>query len=231
MQKDKFMLEEYTQIQTYATCSERTYTIVASHYKLVLEQLGCTDIRVLNWLDDVSWPTSADDALGDIYAAPFTLAPLKEKESDATIECVGIEISLFVDAAVPTTEELPAWVGFSLLLDESTLHETTTAPYSVEAGLLLWTILQKQAGAFRELGAYLTDSWQENQPWRALVANIGTPWDFDLGIFPRSKAEYFAEVPAGYKGTVTAQGFAFAQSNRWQQLPWEWETHYTQHTS
>ncbi len=215
------MSEEYAQIQTYATCNERTYAIVASHYRLVLEQLGCTDARVLNWLDDVRWPTSDDDGLGDIYAAPFTLAPMQEKDASATIECAGIEISLYIDAAIPSTEELPSWVGFNLLFDVSTLHEHETSPYLVEVGPLLWAILQKQGGAFRELGAYLTNGWQENQPWRALAARIGSPWDFDLAIFPRTKAEYFAEVPAGFKGTVTPQGFAFAQTNCWQQLPWE----------
>ncbi len=215
------MVEEYAQIQTYATCSERTYTIVASHYKLVLEQLGCTDKQVLQWLDAVRWPASVDDGLGDIYAAPFTLTPLREKGFDATIECAGVEISLFIGTAVPSLQEIPAWVGFSLLFEHSALHTTPTSPYISDAGPLLWAILQKQAGAFRELGAYLTDGWQENQPWRALVANIGIPWDFDLGIFPRSQAEHFAEVPAGYKGTVTDQGFGFAQSNRWPQLPWE----------
>ena len=216
------MSEEYVQIQTYATCNERTYAIVASHYRLVLEQLGCTDMQVLNWLDDVRWPTSNEDGLGDIYAAPFTLTPMQEEKSSlATIECAGLEISLFIDAAIPSTEELPSWVGFNLLFEESTLHEHVASPYSAKVGPLLWAIIQKQAGAFRELGAYLTDGWQENQPWRALAAQLGNPWDFDLAIFPRAKAEHFAEVPAGFKGTVIPQGFAFAQTNRWQQLPWE----------
>ena len=225
------MPEEYVQIQTYATCNERTYTIVAAHYKLVLEQLGCTNSDVLSWLDNVRWPTSDEDGMGDIYAAPFTLTPLREEGMQTAIECAGIEISLFVDTAIPSTEEHPTWVGFNLLFDESTLHESATSPYSVKVGPLLWAILQKQGGAFRELGAYLTDSWQENQPWRGLAANMGTPWDFDLAIFPRSKAEYFSEVPSGYKGTVTPQGFAFAQTNRWRDLPWDWEMNYTLHSS
>ncbi len=216
------MSEEYVQIQTYATCNERTYAIIASHYRLVLEQLGCTDTRVLNWLDDVRWPTSDDDGLGDIYAAPFTLTPVQEDKSPpTTIECAGLEIHLYIDAAIPSTEELPSWIGFNLLFDASALHEHVTSPYSVKVGPLLWAIIQKQAGAFRELGAYLTDGWQENQPWRALAAQLGNPWDFDLAIFPRTQAERFAEVPAGFKGTVTPQGFAFAQTNRWEQLPWE----------
>ncbi|GAC1405456.1 MAG: hypothetical protein NVS4B12_21990 [Ktedonobacteraceae bacterium] len=215
------MSEEYAHIQTYATCNERTYTIVVSHYKLVLEQLGCTDTQVLNWLDSVRWPNSDDDGFGDIYAAPFTLVPAREEYPNETIECVGIEISLYVDAAIPSTEELPSWVGFNLLFDKNSLQESFTSPYSIQAGKLLWRVLQKQAGAFRELGAYLTDEWQENQPWRALVAQLGNPWDFDLAIFPRSKAAYFAEVPAGFKGTVTSQGFGFAQTKHWQQLPWE----------
>ena len=215
------MSDEYVQIQTYATCNERTYAMVASHYRLVLEQLGCTDAQVLNWLDGVRWPNCDEDGLGDIYAAPFTLAPLQDKDEQTTIECAGIEISLYLDAAVPSKEEFPVWVGFNLLFDVSTLHEHDTAPYAPQIGSLLWAILQKQAGAFRELGAYLTDGWQENQPWRAIAARLGKPWDFDLAIFPRSKAEFFAEVPAGFKGTVTPQGFAFAQANRWQRLPWE----------
>lgn len=215
------MSEEFAQIQTYATCNERTYAIVASHYRLVLEQLGCTDTQVLEWLDNVCWPRSDDDGLGDIYAAPFTLTPVREEKPPATIECAGIEISLYTDAAIPSTEELPSWVGFNLLFEESMLHEHSTSPYSAKVGRVLWEILQKQAGAFRELGAYLTDGWQENQPWRALAARLGNPWDFDLAIFPRTKADYFAEVPAGFKGTVTPQGFAFAQTNRWQSLPWE----------
>ena len=65
------MSEEYAQIQTYATCNERTYAIVASHYRLVLEQLGCTDTQVLNWLDNVRWPTSDDDGLGEYLRGPF----------------------------------------------------------------------------------------------------------------------------------------------------------------
>ena len=215
------MPEEYAQIQTYATCNERTYAIVASHYRLVLEQLGCTDTQVLTWLDNVRWPTSDDDGLGDIYAAPFTLAPIQQEGSSATLESAGIEISLYIDAVVPSTEELPSWVGFNLLFDVSALRDQPTEPYSTQVGPLLWRIVQEQAGAFRELGAYLTDEWQENQPWRALAAHLGNPWDFDLAVFPRSKAEYFAEVPAGFKGTVTPQGFGFAQTNRWHQLPWE----------
>ncbi len=215
------MPEEYAQIQTYATCNERTYAVVASHYRLVLEQLGCTDKQVLTWLDNVRWPTSDDDGLGDIYAAPFTLAPAQDEGSSATLESVGIEISLYINAAVPSTEELPSWIGFNLLFDVNTLRENSTAPYSAQVGPLLWRIVRKQAGAFRELGAYLTDEWQENQPWRALVAHLGNPWDFDLAIFPRTKAEYFAEVPASFKGTMTPQGFGFAQTNRWEQLPWE----------
>lgn len=214
------MPEEYAQIQTYATCNQRTYSIVASHYKLVLEQLGCSDMQVLNWLDTVRWPSSADDGLGDIYAAPFTLAPVEG--SNQTIEAAGLEISLYIDAAIPSTEELPSWVGFNLLFDVDTLRESASSPYSVNVGPLLWHIVQKQAGAFRELGAYFTNEWQENQPWRSLAAQLGNPWDFDLAIFPRAKAEYFAEVPAGFKGTVTPQGFGFAQTNRWQQLPWEY---------
>lgn len=187
----------------------------------MLEQLGCTDTQVLNWLDNVRWPTSDDDGLGDIYAAPFTLAPAQDEGSSTTLESAGIEISLYIEAAIPSTAELPAWVGFNLLFDVDALREHATAPYSAQVGPLLWRIVQKQAGAFRELGAYLTDEWQENQPWRALAAHLGNPWDFDLAIFPRTKAEYFAEVPAGFKGTVTPQGFAFVQINRWQQLPWD----------
>ncbi|GAC1355960.1 MAG: hypothetical protein NVS4B12_28310 [Ktedonobacteraceae bacterium] len=215
------MTEEYAQIQTYATCNERTYAIVASHYRLVLEQLGCTDTQVLSWLDTVHWPTSDNDGLGDIYAAPFTLTPGQEEAFNETIECAGIEISLYIDTAIPSTEELPSWVAFNLLFDANILREGSSAPYSAKIGPLLWRILQKQAGAFRELGAYFTDEWQENQPWRALAAQLGNPWDFDLAIFPRSKAEYFTEVPAGFKGTVTPQGFGFAQTNRWLHLPWE----------
>ena len=106
------MPDEYVHIQTYATCNERTYAIVASHYRLVLEQLGCTDTQVLNWLDTVRWPTSDDDGLGDIYAAPFTLAPAQDEGSSATLESAGIEISLYVDAAIPSMAETSLLGGF-----------------------------------------------------------------------------------------------------------------------
>lgn len=214
-------MTDYAQVQTYATCNERTYVMVASHYRLVLEQLGCTDVHVLQWLDALRWPTAEDDAPGDIYAAPFTLVPAQEEADMRSITCSGIEVSLYTDAAIPSLEDLPTWVGFNLLFETTTLRADATTPYSAEAGALLWRIVQKQAGAFRELGAYFTDAWQENQPWRSLTAHLGDPWAFDLAIFPRSKADYFAEVPVGFKGTVTPQGFGFAQTNRWQQLPWE----------
>ncbi len=216
-------MSEYVQVQTYATCNERTYPIVAAHYRLVLEQLGCTDRHVLNWLDNLQWPTSDDDGMGDIYAAPFTLTLTLAQKGvvNRTIECAGIEVSLYVDAAIPSTADLPLWVGFNLLFEADTLRESPTAPYSAKVSPLLWHIVQKQAGAFRELGAYFTNEWQENQSWRAMAAQLGNPWDFDLAIFPRSKAEYFSDVPAGFKGTVTEQGFGFVQTNRWEKLPWD----------
>ncbi len=220
-------MSEYAQVQTYATCNERTYAMVASHYRLVLEQLGCTDTQVLQWLDALQWPASEDDGLGDIYAVPFvlTLAEVPTKK----IVCAGIEVTLYIDAAIPSIEEPPIWVGFNLLFETETLRTDATAPYSIEAGASLWRIVQKQAGAFRELGAYFTDEWQENQSWRAITAHLGDPWAFDLAIFPRSRSECFSEVPAGFKGTVTPQGFGFARVNRWQQLPWDWEMNYIQH--
>jgi len=213
-------MSEHAQVQTYATCNERTYPLVVAHYQLVLEQLGCTNVHVLQWLDGLQWPKSDDDGPGDIYAAPFTLTPTHEDASNATIECAGIEVSLYLNAAIPSTEELPAWVGFNLLFDADTLRENSNAPYSANVGILMWRIIQTQAGAFRELGAYFTDEWQENQSWRALAAQLGNPWDFDLAIFPRSQSEHFSEVPAGFEGTVTPQGFGFAQTNRWEKLPW-----------
>ena len=217
---------DYAQVQTYATCNERTYAMVASHYRLVLEQLGCTDTQVLQWLDALQWPSAEDDGLGDIYAAPFTLVPIQGEANTKSISCAGLEVSLYTDAAIPSIGALPTWVGFNLLFETETLRTDATTPYSVEAGTLIWQIVQTQAGAFRELGAYFTDEWQENQVWRAITAHIGDPWAFDLAIFPRSQAEYFSEVPAGFKGTVTPQGFGFAQVNRWQKLPWEWEMSY-----
>lgn len=219
-------MSDYAQVQTYATCNERTYAMVVSHYRLVLEQLGCTDTQVLHWLDALQWPTSEEDGFGDIYAAPFTLIPAQEDARSETIVCAGIEVTLYVNAAIPSVGELPTWVGFNLLFETETLRVNATTPYSVEVGFLFWRIVQKQAGAFRELGAYFTDEWQENQAWRAITEHVGNPWAFDLAIFPRSQAEYFAEVPAGFKGTVTPQGFGFAQTNRWQKLPWESETDY-----
>ncbi len=212
-------MSDYAQVQTYATCNERTYSLVAAHYRLVLEQLGCSNVLVLQWLDSLRWPTSDEDGPGDVYAAPFMLTPIDI--SNQTIECAGIEVSLYDNAAIPSTAELPTWVGFNLLFDVDMLHPGSGAPYSEKTGTLLWHIVRKQAGAFRELGAYFTDEWQENQPWRALTAQLGNPWDFDLAIFPRSQAEHFSEVPAGFEGTVTAQGFGFAQANRWQKLPWK----------
>lgn len=216
-------MPEYAQVQTYATCNQRTYSIVASHYRSVLEQLGCTDARVLQWLDSVHWPTSEDDGFGDIYVSSFMLAPEGKSGTNnppATLQCAGVAVSLYTDSAVPSTEDLPSWVGFDLLFETETLRESATSQYKPEVGALLWRIVQKLAAAFRELGAYLTDEWQEGQPWRALTANMGDPWAFELAIFPRSQAIHFSEVPAGFQGTVTEQGFGFAQANRWEQLPW-----------
>jgi hypothetical protein len=76
------------------------------------------------------------------------------------------------------------------------------------------------ASTFKEMGAYLTDQWQENLTWRALVENSGDPWLFELGIFPRSLSEHFKMVPAGFEGTLVDNSFGFAPSNRWVTLPW-----------
>jgi hypothetical protein len=204
------------QIQTYASCTQDTFTDTLMRYHDALIRLGCTDTQVLDWLTSITWPTSDDDSFGDIYAAPVTLAPTGNEQ----ITCAGIEVSLYAQSAIPTIEEPPSWVGFNLLFDTEQLKQEIIAPYSEEIGYTLWHILRTLASTFTELGAYLTDQWQENLTWRSLVENTGDPWVFELGIFPRSLSEHFKMVPAGFEGTLVDGSFGFAQSNRWVTLPW-----------
>ncbi|GCE19161.1 hypothetical protein [Dictyobacter kobayashii] len=205
------------QIQTFASCTQATFPAVLKRYQHTLKLLGCEDQQVLSWITDIAWPTTDDDAFGDIYAAPVLLAP----QDTPTIECSGIEISLYTQPAIPSLEELPSWIGFNLLIESEQLQEDIPAPYSREAGESIWRILQVLAQNFTEVGAYFTNEWQENQVWRTIAEKAGDPWVFDLGIFPRKLAAHFEMVPAGFKGTVTDAGFGFAQLNRWQQLPWD----------
>ncbi|GLV58415.1 hypothetical protein KDH_52480 [Dictyobacter sp. S3.2.2.5] len=205
------------QIQTFASCTQATFPEVLRRFQHTLQLLGCNDQQVLSWVAEITWPGSDNDAYGDIYAAPLHLAP-----PDApALECAGIEVSLYTQPAVPSLEELPAWLGLNFLVDSEQLQEDIPAPYTLEAGASIWSILQILAHEFTEVGAYFTNEWQENQVWRAIVEAAGDPWVFDLGIFPRNLAMHFEMVPAGFKGTLTDAGFGFAQLNRWQQLPWD----------
>ena len=206
----------YVQIQTYATCGRRTLRDVLRRYQEVLTRLGCEDAQVLDWFSHISWPVSDDDPFGDIYAAPVTLVPAHNER----IDCAGIEVSLYPQPALPSVEELPSWLGFSLLFDVAELKANIVEPYEPEVGYVLWHILCELAMEFSEAGTYFTDEWQENRSWRAVVENVGDPWAFDLGLFPRRLASHFVTVPAGYKGTVLDGAFGFAQANRWQVLPW-----------
>jgi hypothetical protein len=205
------------QAQTYASCTQDTFTDALMRYHNALTQLGCTDTRTLDWLTSITWPTSDDDSFGGIYAAPVTLAPVSNKH----ITSSGIEVSLYTQPAIPTIDEPPSWVGFNLLFDTQQLKQEIIAPYSAEIGFTIWHILRILASTFKELGAYLTDQWQENLTWRSLVENTGDPWSFELGIFPRSLSEHFKMVPAGFEGTLVDGCFGFAQSNRWVTLPWK----------
>ena len=204
-------------MQTYASCTQATFTDALMRYHHALTQLGCTDTRVLDWLTSITWPTSYEDSIGDIYAAPVTLAPANDKP----ITCSGIEVSLYTQSAIPTIDEPSPWVGFNLLFDTEQLKQEIIAPYSAEIGFTIWHILRTLASTFTELGAYLTDQWQENLTWRSLVENTGDPWAFELGIFPRSLSEHFKMVPAGFEGTLIDDCFGFAQSNRWVTPPWK----------
>jgi hypothetical protein len=206
----------YAQIQTYASCKHDTFTAMISHYRATLIQLGCTDSQVLDWLAAITWPASDDEYFGDIYAAPVTLAPTNYEHLTSS----GIEISLYPQLAIPTIEEPPSWIGFNLLFDTQELKQEIIAPYSAAIGATIWQILRTLTGTFKELGAYLTDQWQENLTWRSLVENSGDPWSFELGIFPRSLSEHFKMVPVGFEGTLVDNNFGFAQSNRWVTLPW-----------
>ncbi|GHO86564.1 hypothetical protein [Dictyobacter formicarum] len=205
------------QIQTFASCTQATFPAVLQRFQHALRLLGSNDQQVLSWITDITWPRNDNDAFGDIYAAPLRLAP----PAAPTIECAGIEVSLYTQPAIPSLEELPSWIGFNLLIESEQLQEDIPAPYTREAGESIWSILQILARDFTEVGAYFTNEWQENQVWRAIVETAGDPWVFDLGIFPRKLATHFEMVPAGFKGTLTDAGFGFAQLNRWQQLPWE----------
>jgi hypothetical protein len=209
-------MTEYAQIQTYASCTPATFTNVLQRYRDALVTLGCDDIHALHWLEDIRWPQSEEDGMGDIYAAPVLLSP----PGQTPVASAGIEVSLYVDLAVLTTEDLPAWVGFNILLETTQMRDTPLSPYRATEGRTLWRILLQLQSSFPEVGAYLTDEWQENQAWRALIEHQGDPWIFELGIFPRRLAAQFAEVPSGFQGTVIDEGFGFAQSNRWERLPW-----------
>src|SRR5579864_8188044 len=207
-------MEKYNggvQVQTYASCMQDTFTDTLIRYRNALTKLGCTDMQVLDWLTSIAWPASDEDSFGDIYAAPVTLITI----SDKPITCSGIEVSLYTQSAIPTVEETPSWVGFNLLFDIEQLKQEVIAPYSAETGLTIWHILRTLASTFPELGAYLTDQWQENLTWRSLIENAGDPWAFELGIFPRSLSDHFKMVPAGFEGTLVDGCFGFAQSNRW----------------
>ncbi|HTI13102.1 MAG TPA: hypothetical protein VL461_00830 [Dictyobacter sp.] len=208
----------YAQIQTYATCNAITLPERLQSYQQALEKLGCQDQEVLSWLNTITWPESDDDNFGDVYAAPVILKPT----SVQPVVTAGIEVSLFTQPAVPSIEELPSWIGFNFLIERDTIGAHVADPYTEEAAASLWQILETMFQHFHEVGVYFTDEWQENQAWRAIVENAGDPWMFDLAIFPRTLAEHFQMVPAGFKGSLVGQkGFTFAQANRWTVLPWE----------
>ncbi len=204
------------QIQTYTTYTQATFPELLQRFRTTLIRLGCEDEQVLDWVISISLPESEDDSFGDVYASPVTLAPAGVQK----ITCEDIEIALYTKLAVPSIEELPSWISFTLLIDTAELQATPTSPYSAEAGRTIWHILLELARTFPELGAYFTDEWQENLVWRTLVEKVGNPWIFEMGIFPRNLAQYFEAVPSSYQGTVIDGGFGFALGNRWQQLPW-----------
>lgn len=210
----------YIQIQTYATCDKRnthTFISIIERFRDTLQRLGCKDEQVLEWFLQISWPSSDDDGFGDIYASSFELNP----EGSEPITCAGVDVSLYIQSAVPSIDEPPAWVGLNLLFDADQLKANLHSTYKKGVGKSIWKIMQELATTFREVGVYLTDDWQSNHAWRALVEQSGDPWIFDLGIFPRQHAERFAMIPSGFQGTVIEGDFGFAQENRWDQLPWK----------
>src|SRR5215469_8964831 len=125
------------QVQTYASCTQDTFTDALMRYHHALTELGCTDMQVLDWLTSITWPTSDEDSFGDIYAAPITLAPTSDKH----ITSSGIEVSLYTRSAIPTIDEPPSWVGFNLLFDTEQLKQEIIAPYNAEIGSTIWHIL------------------------------------------------------------------------------------------
>lgn len=209
-------MPEYVQIQTYATCTQKTFTQVLQLYKEALARAGCKDQQVLSWFSQITWPASDDDPFGDIYASSFMIEP----EDTSSIESAGIEVSLYLHSAVPSIEQQPFWLGFNLLFAVDTVKEHALSTYKVGVGATLWHIMSELIIPAHELGIYFTDDWQENRTWRALTEDREDPWFFDLAIFPRTLADHFSMVPAGFQGTVVDHSFAFAPANRWEQLPW-----------
>ena len=209
-------MPEYIQIQTYAKCNENNFSIIVQRYRKVLQQLGCTDQRLLEWLFTLSWPVSDDDMFGDIYASPFILSPNNIDD----IACAGVHVSLYSYSAIPSIEEQPTWVGLNLLFDDDTLKSRKTGVYRPGVGGIVWHIMRELISSFSEMGVYLTDEWQENRSWRVLTEGEGNPWAFDLAIFPRKLANDFDPTPPQFEGTVLDSAFGFAREKRWQILPW-----------
>lgn len=209
-------MPEYIQIQTYARGNRETFPEILRRYQAVLRKIGCSDDRVSRWLNELRWPILDEDSFGDIFASPFILFP----DSPKALTCAGMDVTLYMVTPVQSIEDLPPWIGFNLLFDTTTLRINSGTVYKPGLGGILWQIMRELVASFHEIGVYLTDEWQENRSWRAIVEDQGEPWSFDLGIFPKELADSFAKVPAGFQGTVVPQGFAFAQVNRWKTLPW-----------
>jgi hypothetical protein len=209
-------MAEYIQIQTYAQADAETFPEIVRRYRVIIEKFGIDDARVLEWLQSLTWPVSEEEGFGDIYASSFVLSP----HSQYPIRSTGMDVTLHTITPVQSMEDIPPWVGFNLLFEEDDLRIGTSSVYKPSIGGILWRVMRELAPIFNEVGVYLTDEWQENRSWRAVAEDEGEPWSFDLAIFPRELAEHFSSVPAGFQGTVIPQGFGFAQSNRWQRLPW-----------
>jgi hypothetical protein len=206
-------MPEYTQIETYRTCTRQTAPLVTAQYVTLLKHLHCTDSHLLETLLNVTWPSKEDEVWNFTSFSPFSLTA----ETMEEIACAGV--AMMQDATALLAQHDKAWIAYDLYFEARTLRNRSTSRYLPKQGGTLWSLLRRFA-SFGELGAYLTDEGQDGDTYQALTEGGGHLWSFDLALIPLALAHHFQPVPPLYERVVVQEGIACARRDRWVAFPW-----------
>ncbi|ANF97861.1 hypothetical protein [Paenibacillus bovis] len=208
-------MPEYSHIQTYIPCDEKSYKDILRSFISVLLKLNIDPAYFLDLLE------------GGVTNKDF----MYKGSSTATQEYEYQEHTIHVRPYIMgwTPEVIPElttnWMEISILLwtEEIDEMDNVTGEIKETYRSLLWQMMCALAEEFTQTDVYFTNEVTDGLPWEAIVTNqYENLYVFDAAIIPKWLQTVYKDLEEEeFMHTQTSDHLYIADKAVWKEAPWD----------